>query len=78
MKRTGSFIIAAVLIVAMFTLAGCGSAGKDHLARILDAGKITIATEGAWSPFTYHDEKTNELVGFDVEVAREIAKRIGD
>ena len=77
MKRTGSFIIAAVLIVAMFTLAGCGSAGKDHLARILDAGKITIATEGAWSPFTYHDEKTNELVGFDVEVAREIAKRIG-
>lgn len=49
----------------------------DHLARILAAGKITVATEGAWSPFTYHDADTNELVGFDVEVAKEIASRLG-
>lgn len=51
--------------------------GDDHLAKILAAGKITVATEGDWSPFTYHDESTNELVGFDVEVAQEIAKRLG-
>lgn len=52
-------------------------ANGDHLARILAAGKITVATEGAWSPFTYHDADTNELVGFDVEVAKEIASRLG-
>lgn len=49
----------------------------DHLARIKAAGKITVATEGAWSPFTYHDADSNELVGFDVETAQEIAKRLG-
>ncbi len=51
--------------------------GDDHLAKILAAGKITVATEGEWSPFTYHDADTNELVGFDVEAAKEIASRLG-
>lgn len=72
-------LLAIVMIIAVM-LAGCGKAagsGDDHLARIKTAGKITVATEGAWSPFTYHDETSNELVGFDVEVAKEIAKRIG-
>ncbi len=50
---------------------------EDHLARIQAAGKITIATEGVWAPFTYHDETTDELVGFDVEVATAIAEKLG-
>ena len=69
-----------LMILAALLLTGCssGAGGQDdHLARIKAAGKITVATEGAWSPFTYHDEKTNELIGFDVEVAKEIAKRLG-
>ncbi|MCR5590782.1 MAG: transporter substrate-binding domain-containing protein [Lachnospiraceae bacterium] len=75
MKKTAVIAMAALALV----LAGCSSSGNagDHLERIKAAGKITVATEGAWSPFTYHDETTNELVGFDVEVAKEIAKRIG-
>lgn len=76
-----SLLTAVSLLVLSIMLAGCGanSSGKaaDHLARIREAGEITVATEGAWAPFTYHDETTNELVGFDVEVAKEIAKRLG-
>lgn len=53
------------------------TAGEDHLARIKAAGKITVATEGVWAPFTYHDETTDELVGFDVEVAEAIAEKLG-
>lgn len=69
-----------ITVLCLMILAGCGapsSSDADHLERIKAAGKMTVATEGAWSPFTYHDEKTNELTGFDVEVAREIAKRLG-
>ncbi len=51
--------------------------GEDHLARIQAAGKITVATEGVWAPFTYHDADTDELVGFDVEVASAIAEKLG-
>ncbi len=85
MKKNLSVLLATVL--AATALAGCGAAGNnsaqggdpngDHLARIKAAGKITIATEGVWAPFTYHDEKTDELVGFDVEIAAEIAKKLG-
>ncbi len=57
--------------------AGSDSNGEDHLARIKAAGKITVATEGVWAPFTYHDETTDELVGFDVEVAAAIAEKLG-
>ena len=32
--------------------------------------------EGTWAPWTYHDENDN-LVGYDVEVATEIAKKLG-
>ena len=53
------------------------ASSSDHLSRIKAAGVITVATEGDWAPFTYHDEATNDLVGFDVETAQEIAKRLG-
>lgn len=53
------------------------AAAEDHLARIKAAGQITVATEGVWAPFTYHDENTDELVGFDVEVAKAIAEKLG-
>ena len=53
------------------------AAAEDHLARIKAAGQITVATEGVWAPFTYHDETTDELVGFDVEVAKAIADKLG-
>ena len=35
-----------------------------------------IATEGTWSPWTFHDEN-DELVGYDVEVGKLIAEKLG-
>lgn len=69
-------LLAGLLSAAMvFTLAGCGSS-KDHLATIQDKGEITIGLEGDWQPFSYHD-KNDKLVGVDVEVAKNIAKKLG-
>lgn len=50
--------------------------GRDQLTRIQDAGEITIAMEGTWAPWTYHDEN-DELVGYDVEVGQKIAEKLG-
>lgn len=69
-------LLAGLLSASMvFTLAGCGSS-KDHLATIQDKGEITIGLEGDWQPFSYHD-KDDKLVGVDVEVAKNIAKKLG-
>ena len=76
MKRLLSILLTTAL--AASALSGCGAKkSDDHLARIKEAGKITIATEGVWAPFTYHDPSTDELVGFDVEVAAAIAEKLG-
>lgn len=64
-------------------LTGCGANGtaaatdnQDQLTAIQQAGKIVVGVEGTYPPFTYHDE-TGELVGYDVEVAENIAEYLG-
>ena len=52
------------------------AASGDLLSEIQAKGTITVAMEGTWAPWTYHDEDDN-LVGYDVEVATEIAKKLG-
>lgn len=77
-------------VAVLFSLAACGSSsagesgssasGKTStsaLEQVKSAGKIVFATEGTYAPFSYHDSKTNELTGYDVEVATAIAKEIG-
>lgn len=49
---------------------------SDILDRINNGGVITIGTEGTYPPFTYHDE-TGKLTGYDVEVTRAIAEKLG-
>ena len=60
------------------TEAGSDSAeaADDQLAQIKAKGEIVVAMEGTWSPWTYHDEN-DELVGYDVEVAKAIAEKLG-
>ena len=48
----------------------------DVLAKIREKGTLTIAMEGVWQPWTYHDE-TGALTGFDVEVGALIAEGLG-
>lgn len=67
-----SLAVAATLQIAA---AGAGHAG-ENLNEIKAAGVFKIGTEGTYAPFTYHDA-SGALVGFDVEIGREIAKRLG-
>lgn len=57
----------------------CGStnASGDALAEICDRGEITVSTDPAYPPQSSLNEKTGEYEGFDIDVATEIAKRLG-
>ncbi|MBB3907624.1 amino acid ABC transporter substrate-binding protein [Anoxybacillus rupiensis] len=78
-----------LLISAALLLSGCGNQeanngaknngaknSTDLLTKIKEAGELRIGTEGTYPPFTFHG-KNGELTGFDVEVAKEVAKRLG-
>lgn len=68
--------IIAVLMLLTLVLNMAALAEADLLQEIRDRGSLVIATEGAWSPWTFHDE-SDQLVGFDVEVARAVAEKLG-
>ena len=46
------------------------------IERINNKGTITVGTEGTYAPFTYHD-KDGKLTGYDVEVTRAVADKLG-
>jgi cystine transport system substrate-binding protein len=52
-------------------------AGGRSLAQVEKAGVITVATEGTYRPFTYHENGSGELTGYDVEVMRAVGKELG-
>ena len=93
MKRRTFISLMSVLAAAgVLTLSGCSSNASspnsnsnpksepaeaaDQLAAIQASGKLIVALEGAWQPWSYHDE-SDTLVGYDVEVSRAIAGKLG-
>lgn len=51
-------------------------AQADDLQAIKDAGKMSVALSGAYPPFSFVDEN-NQVVGFDVDIGSELARRLG-
>lgn len=52
-------------------------AATDELAKVCAAGKIVVSTDPAYPPQSSLNEDTGEYEGFDIDVATEIAKRLG-
>lgn len=85
MKKIISKLILPV--VMLFSVTACGAvntvsnqstapAKQNTLSQVKTQGVLTIGTEGTYAPFTFHDA-TGKLTGFDVDLATEVAKRIG-
>ncbi len=72
MKKLVLFTIA--LLVACLTMGA--TAVAEDLAIVKKNGKIKFAMSGQYPPFNFVDEQ-NQLTGFDVEISKEIAKRLG-
>jgi His/Glu/Gln/Arg/opine family amino acid ABC transporter permease subunit len=67
----------AVLLLAALVLTGCGSSAPNGDNPVKAAGVLRVGTEGVYSPFSYHDPATGQLVGYDVDVARAVADKLG-
>ena len=74
MKKGLCLLAAVLMLTAALSFGSAESA--DLLTQIKERGYITIATEGDWAPYTYHDENNN-LVGYDVEIGQAIADYLG-
>ena len=59
------------------TSGSTASAGAGSLAAVKKAGVLTVGTEGTYKPFTFHQNGTGQLTGFDVEIARAVGEKLG-
>ena len=91
-RRTFISMLSVMAAAGVLTLSGCSNSSTstaassgassaagssaDQLAAIQASGKLIVALEGAWQPWSYHDE-SDTLVGYDVEVSRAIAEKLG-
>ena len=67
----------AVLLALLMLLAAVAATAEDALETIKNRGTLVVGMEGNWSPWTYHDEKTGELTGLEVDIANLIAEGLG-
>ena len=67
----------AVLLALLMLLAAAAATAEDALETIKNRGTLVVGMEGNWSPWTYHDEKTGELTGLEVDIANLIAEGLG-
>ena len=91
-RRTFISMMSVMAAAGVLTLSGCSNSSTstaagsgassaagssaDQWAAIQASGKLIVALEGAWQPWSYHDE-SDTLVGYDVEVSRAIAEKLG-
>ena len=91
-RRTFISLMSVMAAAGVLTLSGCSSSNNgassaasgsaastgaaNQLANIQSSGKLVIALEGAWQPWSFHDA-SDTLVGYDVEVSAAIAEKLG-
>jgi len=70
MKKFISLLLVGVLLLSI------SLSFAQSLTEIKKRGKLLVGTEPTFPPFEFVDEK-NQVVGFDIDIANELAKRLG-
>ena len=71
MTRLSLFLGLAALVASAFAQAA------ELPAEIKQAGSLRLTVNSTYAPMEYRDPATSELVGLDIDLANELAKRLG-
>lgn len=74
MKSTVKFVALVGLLSLLFS--GCSKKKVDALETITKKGKFVIGLDASFPPLGFYDNN-NQIVGFDIDLAKEVAKRLG-
>ncbi|OEJ13017.1 amino acid ABC transporter substrate-binding protein [Brachyspira hampsonii] len=82
MKRISSVLL--FIIFAFIISCGGGNTaennsaqtGDNSLQKVKDAGKLVLGLDDTFAPMGFRDEN-GEVVGFDIDLAKEVASRLG-
>lgn len=92
MKKSvlSKLVVGIILTAVIGTLGGCGKKADDKLSnvsakeetkldKIKKSGKLVIGTSADYPPYEFHKQINgkDEIVGFDIKIAEQIAKDLG-
>ncbi|QAY62224.1 amino acid ABC transporter substrate-binding protein [Xylanimonas allomyrinae] len=88
MRRTRVLATALTAVSLVLALGACSSGSDDAAGAggsatggsdlgLVTGGTLTVATEGTYRPFSYHEDGSGTLVGYDVEVAQAVGAKLG-
>ena len=76
MKKTFCILVALLLSFSLFA-GGASENGVDNsLNDVLEKGQFVLGLDDSFPPMGYRDEN-GEIVGFDIDCAREVCNRLG-
>jgi cystine transport system substrate-binding protein len=73
----GSLLVAACSSTASTNGPTSSASDDQSLAKVKDAEELVVGTEGTYRPFSYHENGSGDLTGYDVEVIRAVAEKLG-
>lgn len=82
-RRFAAITLVAAISVALGacstgTSSPSSASGADtSLSDVKSKGEIVFATEGTYKPFTFHENGSGKLTGYDVEIAQAVADKMG-
>lgn len=73
-------LFAVIAAATLFTLSGCKKTKKtavtDPVIALTQRGVFVLGLDDSFPPLGFRDDN-NEIVGYDIDLAKEVAKRLG-
>jgi polar amino acid transport system substrate-binding protein len=73
MHRRNQLLVGLLALTVLFG----GAARADQLTNITKKGEIVVGLLGTDEPNSFVNPNTREVVGYDVDLAKAIAKKLG-
>lgn len=76
-NRIITILFATFFCISLVSASYASEVSDTSLAKVKEAGELTVGFCAQYPPFESKNEKTNEFEGFDIDLAKAIAKEIG-
>lgn len=77
MKRSLSLLLAILMLMGVMAHHALAEAADNSVAYITEKGALILGLDDTFPPMGFRDEDTNEIVGYDIDLAKEVAARLG-
>ena len=76
-KSTKVFAVIMAAMMSLCLFAGCGGSEESKEATFVKDGYLLVGNDNTYPPMEYVDDKTGATVGFDIDLSKAIAKKMG-